>query len=354
MSTEFIPFPESSLPPSNPQQNAGQPQGLTPEQQQQAIDQYRQRLLKAYPNSPLNQRQPVGGVAVPAHDTGYVHQTYKDETVLGDTTEGMVKPDFTEAAPYLVSPSVNDAEGISIGLPSGFLDYPFKDLFVAPLKGAHIAKLARAHAEKSLRITAEVIGTTLRTTHPDYVGKPLAHLLSIQDFYFVLYFHLQNSYATPSVTQRSSCVNPLHLKDVEDGKLDVSTLRITETIRIDRLKVKNLESNPSEEYAAVAGVPLGFYTVQDIIEFQEDPMFATDEAFRFMGRYAGHIKNGTSLRERIMLLDELAPRQLSAIKDYAKAIGDYGVDTRVTVTCKECSASRLTTVSLDAHAFLSN
>lgn len=350
MSTEFIPFPESAIPQETTSQvDVGV---LSAEQQQQAIDQYRQRLLKAHPSSPLNQRQPVGGVAVPAHDTGYTPQHYP-ENIVGDTTEGMVKPEHV-TPPYLVSPSINDAEGVSVGLPSGFLDYPFKDLFVAPLKGAHIAKLARANAEKSLRITAEVIGTTLRTTHPDFVGKPLAHLLSIQDFYFVLYFHLQNSYATPSVTQRSSCVNPLHLKDVEDGKLDVSTLRITETIRVDRLKVTNLETNPNSAYEEVAGVPLGFYTIQDIIEFQEDPLFATDEAFRFMGRYAGHIKNGTSLRERIMLLDELTPRQLSAVKDYSKAIGNYGVDTRVTVTCKECSASRLTTVSLDAHAFLSN
>jgi len=41
------------------------------------------------------------------------------------------------------------------------------------------------------------------------------------------------------------------------------------------------------------------------------------------------------------------------LKEFEAALEGYGVDEKITVTCKVCGASRVTKVALDAHAFLS-
>ena len=55
----------------------------------------------------------------------------------------VVNPDQGFTAP------VADPEGASLGLPSKFAYYAFKDLYVKPFKARHLAKLSRAHAEGS-------------------------------------------------------------------------------------------------------------------------------------------------------------------------------------------------------------
>ncbi len=246
---------------------------------------------------------------------------------------------------------------LSVALPSKFAFYEFKDLFVHPIRAFHLAKFARAHAERSMRITAEVVSSLLTTTDPRYQGKPLAHMLTLPDFYFVLYFLRMNNYNKTQFTHTDWCNNPEHVKKVTSGELDRSTLRITEHVTSSKLHNRELEEIPVPDETIMKGIKLRPCTVQDSIEWLEHPDIDQPEV-QFLGELAMHI-DGTGLadpsfRGRMELVQNLEPDQIQLINDYNKAMMQYGIEEKIKIRCKECGASMETTVNIDAHSFLPN
>lgn len=235
----------------------------------------------------------------------------------------------------------SDPLGISIALPSQFVFYDFKDIFVQPLRSFHLAKLSRAHSERSIRLTAEVVSSILTSTS----GIPnLAHRLTLPDFYAVLYFMRFNFYTKTAFIHTTTCDDPEHLKKVREGKATRESLRIQETINKSMLTTRNLEEVPVVDGRFTAS------TIQDLIDYTEHPSF-TNEEFQWLGQLACYLK-GSSFKEKMEIAASLTPDEVQDLKSYSDIVDDYGVDELITVKCKECGASVETKVSIDAHSFL--
>lgn len=252
---------------------------------------------------------------------------------------------------------VSAAEAINLDMPSKFAFYSFKDLYVKPFRGVHLAKLSRGHAESSILPIVEAVSSVLSTSN-ELDNKALAFRLTMPDFYFVLYWLRQNSFTKSIYTHTTYCDNPDHIKEVEAKTKPPESLKIVEQIRASRLVIKPLEQMPNPDAFVLEhqGVFLRPALMIDTIELTEDDEAANPE-FQYLGRRACFLgipgKPDASLRERIALVGEMGPDDLNTITGYEKAINDYGVVETITVRCSGCGAKRDTKLTLDAHSFLS-
>lgn len=273
-------------------------------------------------------------------------------------------PAIVNPMPGFTAP-VADPEGVSLALPSRFAFYKFQDLYVRPFKGLHLSKLSRAHAEGSLQLLVETVSSVLSTTTPG-VG-PLGFELTLPDFYFVLYWLKQNSYTKSSFVHKTQCTNHEHLEKVGKGELVPETLHIAQVISKGHLTVNELENIPDPQYFKFKDdVP--FYlspaTMRTAIEFAESPKMSTveHEEFEYLAQLGSFVQHKNflhsdqgywTLEQRAKAMEEADGDEIRLIQEFEKALEGYGVDEKVTVTCKVCGASRVTKVSLDAHSFLS-
>jgi hypothetical protein len=287
-------------------------------------------------------------------------------------------PGFTNA--------IAEPEGTSLALPSRFAFYNFKDLYASPFRAKHLAKLQRAHREQSLLPLVEAVSSILMTTTPGH--SAVAFDLTLPDFYFVLYWLRLNSFTKSNYTHKTTCNNEAHMKRVEDGYkleqyaaavaagemsqeqfdliqsqvLPEDSLQIAEIIRQSTMVVKELEEIPNPEHYHFSDTSAMFFrppTMRDVIEFQDAPQMqdkATRTEFAYLAQMASHIQHQElllTLAVRVDIVGEATADQVQLLQDYEQAIGTYGVDEEVVVTCKGCGASRKSKLILDAFSFLS-
>src|SRR5271168_2791326 len=313
------------------------------------------------------QRQPV---TMPTSGPGATYgpgQAPFQQRDIPQQVQQQMQPQFPvveNPMPGFTAP-VADPEGSSLALPSKFAFYRFKDLYVKPFKGKHLSKLSRAHAEGSLQQLVEVVSSVVSTTTPN-VG-PLAFELTLPDFFFVLYWLRQNSYTKSSFIHKTQCNDLQHIQRVKSGELQPDSLQIAQVISKGQLTVTELDQLPDPEYFKFPDeVP--FYltpaTMRTAIETLESPkMHAKDhEEFEYLAQLASFIQHKAFLEgpngywnveQRAASMEEAEGDEVQLIKEYEKAVAGYGVQEKITVTCKVCGASRVTKVSLDAHSFLS-
>lgn len=336
-----------------------------PPEKQKYIEQ--QRNARTAQNAPYQnqhgqprlQKQPV---TMPTGGPGAPHgilQSFQQQAAIQQF------PSVENPMPGFTSP-VTDPEGISLALPSRFAFYRFKDLYAKPFKGIHLSKLSRAHAEGSLQLLVETVSSVLSTTTPG-VG-PLGFELTLPDFYFVLYWLKQNSYTKSSFVHKTQCTNHEHLEKVSKGELAPETLQIAQVINKGQLTVNELEQLPDPEYFKFKDdVP--FYltpaTMRTAIEFAESPKMNSveHEEFEYLAQLGSFVQHKNfldspqgywTIEQRAKAMEEADGDEVQLIQEFEKALEGYGVDEKVTVTCKVCGASRETKVSLDAHSFLSS
>jgi|GEM_PF-7087579 len=256
-----------------------------------------------------------------------------------------------QALPPVSYNFVSEAEGVSVDLPSQFAFYPFKDLFVYPLKGYHLAKLARAHAERSQTIMLEVVSSVLRTSDPNFEGIALAPLLVLNDYYWLLYYLRQNNYTKSTFVHTTRCVNPVHIKKVEDKQLPEDSLTIQQVISKSSLKETKLETLPVIDAAVMGDIEVRPATMQDMVETAEHELFGKDHEFDYLSQLACYLV-GETLEDRIRLAATLGPDQIAAIQEYEDVLADFGIEETIVVRCKECQEQRRTRVRIDASTFL--
>lgn len=251
---------------------------------------------------------------------------------------------------------VSEAEAISIAVPSNFAFYKFKDLYVRPFRGLHLAKLSKAHKERSLTPIIEAVSSVLSTTEGNVPG--LGYYLTIPDFYFVLYWLRLNSFTKSTYQHTTVCLDEQHNKDVEEGKKTKESLRIQETVNTSKIQIDTLTEIPNP-YLYVLDYPdyiLRPCTVLDTVEIMEHPK-ASDDEFQYLAQKACYLTlaegSTPSLDQRISIVEEMTTADLSTIAAYEKASQAYGVKEQITVRCTGCGAKRATTLTLDAHSFLS-
>lgn len=264
------------------------------------------------------------------------------------SSPGVVLNRIPQTAPTV--PQIAEPTGILIDLPSKYAFYGFKDLYVQPIKAMHLAKLARAHAERSFAITVEAISSLLSTTDKRYEGMSLGHLLTIPDFYYVMYFVRINDFSKTTFIHRDVCRNPAHIEKVHKGEMHEDTLKIESRITKSDLETIYLEEIPYIDPSLVNGLTISAPTTARTIEFVEHPAF-TDPEVEWLGAIATHIEAPT-FEERLRLASELSPDQIQMVKDFELAVANYGVKETINIKCSGCGASRKTTVNIDAHSFL--
>lgn len=254
----------------------------------------------------------------------------------------------------------SEEEAVPIALPSGYAFYDFKDLYIRPLKGRHMAKLSRAREEGSTLYTVEVVSAVLSTPQGH---TNLAFQLTVPDFYYVLYWLRLNSFTKTAFMHKTSCTNEEHIKAVAEGKLLQDTLKIGEIINRAAMKETLLTSVPNKEAYALEfpGIGVRVCTMQDALEMTEDADFVSEE-FRYAAEIACYLdvpdirtetgsSRKASLRERIAYVDEMSPDDIQTIKAYERAVTNYGIEETINVTCKHCGTKRIDPIVLDAHSF---
>lgn len=258
----------------------------------------------------------------------------------------------------------------TVGLPSGFRFYPFKELSVRPLKGMDQAKLHQAATQNSIRHTVEAISATL--------GDGVSALdLTPQDFYYLMYWQRTQSFLKTPMIVKASCTDPTHNEHVIMGKpgptedspripVDEKTLELS--IHVDRttLDVKDLEITEQEgKYELLDGIELHVETMRDIVYAAEHLVDLADLAeAEWLAGYAAFLTpllvpdsdsgegRPENLLERMERVKELSPDQLAELDEYIREVTSYGVSESTTIKCPECGASNEVVIPFDARTFL--
>ncbi len=263
----------------------------------------------------------------------------------------------------------SEEEAVVLALPSQYIFYDFKDLYVKPFKGRNLGKLSRAKEERSTLHMVEAVSSVLSNTRGD---QHIGFKLTLPDFYFVLYWLRLNSFTKSVFIHESQCTNPDHIERVTNGELGSDTLLQAEVINKSSVKTVMLEQAPNLEAFVLdyPGVTLAQATMQDAIEMTEDPNFDQEE-FRYAAQKAVYLRGLTpidpqdhaalaqypsglrpmTLVERVSIVDDMSADDHIMIQSYEKATGEYGIVEQIKVTCKGCGASKVDKITIDAHSF---
>lgn len=268
-------------------------------------------------------------------------------------------PTVPVAAPGYTTPT-SEEEAVLVALPSNFAFYDFKDLYIKPFKGRHLAKLSRAREEGSTLYTVEAVSSVLSTPQGH---NNLGFKLTVPDFYYILYWLRLNSFTKTSFLHKSTCTDDAHVEKVAKGEMLPDTLKAAEVISRANLKETFLTEIPNKELFKLdyPNAEVKICTMQDAMEMTEDPDFVSEE-FRFAAEIACYLQipdvqsgdgsyRPATLRERIVIVDDMSPDDIRTIKAYEKAVTDYGITETIDVTCKHCGAKRREAIVLDAHSF---
>ena len=119
----------------------------------------------------------------------------------------------SEVSVQQAAKNVDMAQAISIDLPSRFVFYSFKDLYIKPMRNIHRAKLAAAYQMQAVRPVVEVIDSLLSTSDGQ---TGLAYQLTEPDFNYLMYWIRIHFFTTVPFTIKAKCTNPEHIKQVEE------------------------------------------------------------------------------------------------------------------------------------------
>ena len=243
------------------------------------------------------------------------------------------------------------AEYFSLNLPSGFAFYPFKALSVTLVKGLQQSKFSRAAKESNLRYTVEAISSCLG----DGVN---AMDLSIQDFFYVMYWLRLASYTKFDFTHVAICNNAKHVEDVIKGVKDARGLQSVHIIKNTQLEETLLDVDALNSLSLPAlaeeGIQLGYASMRDTVTFSEDfdrkdPSYKDDQYLCDMASLLSPV-HGT-LQERMNRVKTLPGDALRELEAFQTAQSLFGVKESVVVPCKECGSAIRTNLSVAAHSF---
>lgn len=262
---------------------------------------------------------------------------------------------------------------ISVGLPSNFYFYTFKDLYCKPMKNRHRAKLAAAFQQKSMRPVVEVVNSLLSTSTGE---TDLAYKLCEQDFTFLLYWIRLHHFTKNPFKIKVRCKDPKHIADVKAGKKDKKTLVHEHVINDLNPIVTYLPENFTIDFSQYmpsflgvkrpenAYVSIPRYT--DVLEITEDtehflkvevdeegnPVPVANTEYFYLANAAFWLQvPGWTLKQRCDLVGEMNDEDYDLLASLSKAIPVFGAKTSVTVQCPECGATRTVQLSIDAHSF---
>lgn len=247
-------------------------------------------------------------------------------------------------------------------LPSQFVCYPFKKMWVRGLAGKHIRGLTVAANTGSLRAVAEVVGSVILTEVPE--GRvPWVMYLTLPDYFTILYQLYSISFPRTAYKHEFFCNNAEHIKAVKEGRLPPDSL-----FNVAQVNIAEQEFNYTrwpdislpEWKLDTPGLHLTPARVADMVYCMDNKLHDEEgellhDANIACGFYAV-TSSGTTLsfQERMALVDELPANDVRIIKRYLDIIGDSGVVSRVKCNCRGCGAEVASELALSAHSFFSD
>lgn len=250
-----------------------------------------------------------------------------------------------------------DPDLIAVTLPSNFEPYAFKTLHVRAIKAKHQAKFHAAARRKSLHMLVETISSLL-----DGVS---AFDLTVPDFRWLLYYLRKTNYVKVPLIITAWCSAEEHLLDIQSGKKQAETLKNLGSLNQSTLEEKALDVETlhdwisKDEYLSVTD--LGWQTMRDAVEalaFEEDAGDEGAEDTVWLAEMASFLSktdasgNVLSLKDRMKIVEELSPDDVSSLQKYAIWAGDYGVSEFIKLSCKDCGADIVERFHLSASSFL--
>lgn len=294
---------------------------------------------------------------------------------------------------------ISEVYGDSIPLPSQFFWYPFKDLYVRPLRVPHLAKINAANETGNLQPLVEVVSSCLVTPGGH---KDVAMNLCAQDWIAVLYHLKFNSFNKRGITLTWDCTADEHLKahtfwagmddagkaahrnkiktwsDAEKAAAgqwvmdEPPPIRNKSVVERTTLRTNFLKTAPDPAHfmvdlkgkvpSASAYARMRPETVLDSIQFMDLPNWENDPELQWLAQQAAFLEvikpDGTmySLSERIEMIRseqlELTVDEFSRLQEFQEIMGTFGVEEFVQVRCMGCGASTLVRSNVDAATFL--
>lgn len=271
-----------------------------------------------------------------------------------------------------IAKQVIDGEYIEVDLPSNFVFYPFKHLYIKPFKMKHIRKLIQGQTNKNVHYMAQVLNSCIKCEQPI---KDLVYHLTQEDFTYLMYWERLHSMPNMQYNYRCHCNNPQHIKDVEQGKASEKSLVFVQpisksTLHTDFLDKEQSYSIDQSKYispefkqaypTAKVKIPL-LKDYLDMLDLAEKELVQDDEEGQiwFLTGVAAcrlSITNQQgqelSFKERFDILDNLDPESFYMFKDSEQVLPAYGVNEFINAKCPKCGAVTKTRVVLTAHSFL--
>ena len=273
-------------------------------------------------------------------------------------------------------------------LPSKFLPYSFKRLYVRQLTRGEIKAVVRAKASGSHRHLVNALGQTISVDVYD---------LTVGDFWYLMYWHRINSYKRTPFNVTWTCTEEQHVARTQSEMQGEAEFMAPSTLEnqmvISNSNLKEIAVDPVK-YTEVAQQLLAEYGIRatpqlvrdfvDILETEEEDQLrqqakqqklgkvdvenddelmnllyqlqeevATIEVRMYGYRYAAIVsrEHGETLEDRDAFLDTLDPEVDQMLEQFLQ-VSDHGVKETFKVTCAGCGASKEIKSSLDALSFL--
>lgn len=284
--------------------------------------------------------------------------------------------------------SEKDLDFIDIGseLPSRLCFYPYNSLGIKSFKTKHIIKIMEAMEMSSF----EKIVDTVTAVLSDDVS---ARMLTIEDFFFVMYWLKLNSFKKSPMRVSFTCNNKDHLmrvfnKEVSEETLkNVTTLNSVGNLKVEYMTEEKLDkaseiiTRMKENYGIDIFPPLvkdfisiqnfvskrgdletEIYKVQasnfegasDLVENLKEELAALDAKYSTR-QFASMIilEKDSTLEEKIEYLknnEDLDAEFFFELEEFESTIR-HGVIETATCSCKECNAKVEVPISIDALQF---
>ncbi len=256
-----------------------------------------------------------------------------------------------QAREYQTPTTPKDPELVAVFLPSGFHPYPFKEMYLRPIRGRHQARFAQAANLDNVKLVTDTV-TSLIEAGVDALD------LTPNDFQYTMYWLRLNCYGKIPFTVKSVCSDVDHVEKVTDGSMSPESL-VTVDI-VDRTKLKEVTFDPAVldgfDGSLLDGTEwrLGHprqRDVNELIEWVERDDFRELEYLSDFASCLERRERRATLMERIQFLMEAEPDLLLMLGKYHALISSYGVEESITTRCKGCGAEIVTEVPFSASTF---
>ncbi len=237
------------------------------------------------------------------------------------------------------------------GLPSEYIPYEFKELFIRPFTGAELKLISRAAATQDIEPLLRAIDLTMDQSVLD---------LTLGDFYYVMMWLRTYSYPKTPYIVEWECPEMVRRgvgaddkpgeiipndSDV-DLKEDEYTVEACGTSNVETIHVTQLETlSLDEDFVLPEGLDFPRVAIlKDLEQYLKDP------DYQFIIPAAQWIP-GATLKDKLLALEATEDLDLySRANEAAKTI-IHGVKEHSTLTCRKCRSKHYYRVELEPLSF---